>query len=101
MNFDLYLLSVIYNYDYCRFLQVAGIQFGFDPNQHPGCRVIAGSIRIQGHSLDRDKKYLVAMKEYLTKVPKIKVRSGVFLPSLQIQNTLKPMFLLSVHNKAV
>ncbi|XP_041926794.1 5'-nucleotidase-like isoform X2 [Alosa sapidissima] len=50
-----------------RFLQVAGIQFGFDPNRQPGSRVIARSIRIQGHNLERDKKYLVAMKEYLTK----------------------------------
>ncbi|XP_063043095.1 5'-nucleotidase-like [Engraulis encrasicolus] len=50
-----------------RFLQVAGIQFGFDPNHPPGCRVVADTIRIQGQNLELDKTYLVAMKEYLTK----------------------------------
>ncbi|XP_034152385.1 trifunctional nucleotide phosphoesterase protein YfkN-like [Esox lucius] len=50
-----------------RFPQVSGIQFGFDPNGKPGHRVIAETVKIQGKSLDRDRKYRVAMKEFLTK----------------------------------
>ncbi|KAL0979082.1 hypothetical protein UPYG_G00180280 [Umbra pygmaea] len=50
-----------------RFPQVSGIQFGFDPNGQPGHRVIAETVKVQGKSLDRDRTYLVAMKEYLTK----------------------------------
>ncbi|XP_062310718.1 trifunctional nucleotide phosphoesterase protein YfkN-like isoform X1 [Osmerus eperlanus] len=50
-----------------RFLQVAGIQFGFDPNKKPGARVIAKTVKVQGKSLDKTRRYLVAMKEYLTK----------------------------------
>ncbi|KAJ7993618.1 hypothetical protein DPEC_G00256500 [Dallia pectoralis] len=50
-----------------RFPQVSGIQFGFDPNRPPGCRVIAETVKVQGKSLETDTKYLVAMKEYLTK----------------------------------
>ncbi|CAB1320119.1 unnamed protein product [Coregonus sp. 'balchen'] len=50
-----------------RFPQVSGIQFGFDPNGKPGHRVIAETVKVQGKSLDRDRKYVVAMKEFLTK----------------------------------
>ncbi|XP_036382207.1 snake venom 5'-nucleotidase-like [Megalops cyprinoides] len=50
-----------------RFPQVAGIQFGFDPSAEPGHRVVEETIKIQGQRLEKDKKYLVAMKEYLTK----------------------------------
>ncbi|XP_035235995.1 5'-nucleotidase-like isoform X1 [Anguilla anguilla] len=50
-----------------RFPQVAGMQFGFDPQGSPGNRVVMDTIKVQGQSLDKDKKYLVAMKEYLTK----------------------------------
>ncbi|XP_030620769.1 5'-nucleotidase-like [Chanos chanos] len=50
-----------------RFPQVAGVQFGFDPKAQPGCRIVPETIRIQGQTLDMDKKYLVAMKEYLAK----------------------------------
>ena len=57
-------------YWYCdiRFPQVAGIQFGFDPNKKPGARVIAKTVKVQGKILDKARRYLVAMKEYLTKV---------------------------------
>lgn len=51
-----------------RFPQVSGIQFGFNPNGKPGHRVIAKTVKVQGKSLDRDRKYAVAMKEFLTKV---------------------------------
>uniref|UniRef100_A0A667X1U6 Ecto-5'-nucleotidase n=1 Tax=Myripristis murdjan TaxID=586833 RepID=A0A667X1U6_9TELE len=50
-----------------RFLQVAGIEFGFDPNGKPGHRVIVETVMVQGKSLDMNRIYLVAMKEYLTK----------------------------------
>ncbi|KAJ8414026.1 hypothetical protein AAFF_G00066240 [Aldrovandia affinis] len=50
-----------------RFPQVAGIQFGFDPQGNPGCRVVEETIKVQGQNLDKDRKYLVAMKEYLAK----------------------------------
>ncbi|XP_029510403.2 trifunctional nucleotide phosphoesterase protein YfkN-like [Oncorhynchus nerka] len=50
-----------------RFPQVSGIQFGFNPNGKPGHRVIAKTVKVQGKSLDRDRKYAVAMKEFLTK----------------------------------
>ncbi|KAJ8380796.1 hypothetical protein SKAU_G00015740 [Synaphobranchus kaupii] len=50
-----------------RFPQVSGMQFGFDPQGSPGNRVVMETIKVQGQNLDKDKKYLVAMKEYLTK----------------------------------
>ncbi|XP_078141304.1 mannosylglucosyl-3-phosphoglycerate phosphatase-like [Centroberyx gerrardi] len=50
-----------------RFLQVAGIQFGFDPKGKPGRRVVIETVKVQGESLDMNRIYLVAMKEYLTK----------------------------------
>ncbi|CAB1322290.1 unnamed protein product [Coregonus sp. 'balchen'] len=34
-----------------------GIQIGFDPNEKPGHRVIAKTVKVQGKSLDRDRKY--------------------------------------------
>ncbi|XP_051525905.1 trifunctional nucleotide phosphoesterase protein YfkN-like [Myxocyprinus asiaticus] len=50
-----------------RFPQVAGIQFGFDPEAPSGRRVFPESVKIQGQNLDRNGKYLVAIKEYLSK----------------------------------
>ncbi|KAM6964867.1 5'-nucleotidase [Aplochiton taeniatus] len=50
-----------------RFPQVAGIQFGFDPDQRLGQRIAIDTVKVEGKSLDLKRKYLVAMKEYLTK----------------------------------
>ncbi|XP_014352103.1 trifunctional nucleotide phosphoesterase protein YfkN-like [Latimeria chalumnae] len=50
-----------------RFPQVAGIEFGFDPDARTGQRVIADSVKIQGQHLEKNKVYMVAIKEYLTK----------------------------------
>ncbi|XP_038621776.1 mannosylglucosyl-3-phosphoglycerate phosphatase-like isoform X1 [Tachyglossus aculeatus] len=48
-----------------RFPQVAGIEFGFDPNAEPGHRVIRDTVKIQGQYLRKNKVYLLAIKEYI------------------------------------
>ncbi|KAH9515746.1 hypothetical protein Btru_011888 [Bulinus truncatus] len=48
-----------------RFLQVAGLSFGFDPTRPPGQRVGRELVRVQDDYIDLDKDYLVATKEYL------------------------------------
>lgn len=51
------------------------MQFGFDPNGESGHRVVIDTVKVQGKSLDMNKTYLVAMKEYLAKV-------FIYIPSL-------------------
>ncbi|XP_078531267.1 mannosylglucosyl-3-phosphoglycerate phosphatase-like isoform X1 [Lissotriton helveticus] len=48
-----------------RYLQVAGIEFGFYPKAEPGCRIVEGSVKVQGEDIDKNKSYLIAIKEYL------------------------------------
>ncbi|XP_054842673.1 trifunctional nucleotide phosphoesterase protein YfkN-like [Eublepharis macularius] len=48
-----------------RFPQVAGIEFGFDPNAEPGHRILRDSVKIQGQYLRRKHIYRLAVKEYL------------------------------------
>ncbi|KAK0061775.1 mannosylglucosyl-3-phosphoglycerate phosphatase [Biomphalaria pfeifferi] len=48
-----------------RFLQVAGLSFGFDPTKPPGERVGRDLVRVQDEYIDFDKDYLVATKEYI------------------------------------
>ncbi|XP_065261954.1 mannosylglucosyl-3-phosphoglycerate phosphatase-like [Emys orbicularis] len=48
-----------------RFPQVAGMEFGFDPNAEPGHRIIRDSVKIQGQYLKKNKVYQLAIKEYL------------------------------------
>uniref|UniRef100_UPI00398EC83B mannosylglucosyl-3-phosphoglycerate phosphatase-like isoform X1 n=1 Tax=Pristiophorus japonicus TaxID=55135 RepID=UPI00398EC83B len=50
-----------------RFPQVAGLEFGFDPSAEPGNRIVVDSVKIQGQYLDRNRTYLLAIKEYLAK----------------------------------
>ncbi|XP_048458433.1 trifunctional nucleotide phosphoesterase protein YfkN-like isoform X3 [Rhincodon typus] len=50
-----------------RFPQVAGLEFGFDPSAEPGHRIVADSVKVQGQYLDRNRTYLLAIKEYLAK----------------------------------
>lgn len=51
-----------------RFPQVAGIEFGFDPDAEPGHRVIRDTVKVQGQYLRRKKAYLLAIKEYIANV---------------------------------
>ncbi|XP_067851404.1 trifunctional nucleotide phosphoesterase protein YfkN-like isoform X1 [Heptranchias perlo] len=51
-----------------RFPQVAGLEFGFDPSAEPGHRIVVDSVKVQGQYLDRNRTYLLAIKEYLAKV---------------------------------
>ncbi|XP_024050518.1 uncharacterized protein LOC112103131 [Terrapene carolina triunguis] len=48
-----------------RFPQVAGMEFGFDPNAEPRHRIIRDSVKIQGQYLKKNKVYQLAIKEYL------------------------------------
>uniref|UniRef100_A0A8C5KQG2 Ecto-5'-nucleotidase n=1 Tax=Jaculus jaculus TaxID=51337 RepID=A0A8C5KQG2_JACJA len=48
-----------------RFPQVAGIEFGFDPEAEPGHRVIRDTVKVQGQYLRKKKVYLLAIKEYI------------------------------------
>lgn len=48
-----------------RFLQVSGVQFTFDAAKPGGQRVKEGSIKIGGESLQADKNYTLATKDYL------------------------------------
>ncbi|KAM6156520.1 LOW QUALITY PROTEIN: mannosylglucosyl-3-phosphoglycerate phosphatase-like [Erethizon dorsatum] len=48
-----------------RFPQVAGIEFGFDPDAEPGHRIIRDTVKVQGQYLRKKKKYLLAIKEYI------------------------------------
>ncbi|KAK6982176.1 trifunctional nucleotide phosphoesterase protein YfkN [Biomphalaria glabrata] len=48
-----------------RFLQVAGLSFGFDPTKPSGERVGRDLVRVQDEYIDFDKDYLVATKEYI------------------------------------
>ncbi|XP_028638873.1 snake venom 5'-nucleotidase-like [Grammomys surdaster] len=48
-----------------RFPQVAGIEFGFDPDAEPGHRVIRDTVKVQGQYLQKKKVYLLAVKEYI------------------------------------
>nr|XP_015221588.1 PREDICTED: trifunctional nucleotide phosphoesterase protein YfkN-like isoform X2 [Lepisosteus oculatus] len=50
-----------------RFPQVAGIEFGFDPNAEPGHRIVFETVNVQGQNLEKSKTYLTAIKEYLAK----------------------------------
>ncbi|XP_038646944.1 mannosylglucosyl-3-phosphoglycerate phosphatase-like isoform X5 [Scyliorhinus canicula] len=50
-----------------RFPQVAGLEFGFDPSAEPGHRIVVDSVKVQGQYLDRNRTYLLAIKEYLAK----------------------------------
>ncbi|KAM9254036.1 snake venom 5'-nucleotidase-like [Dugong dugon] len=48
-----------------RFPQVAGIEFGFDPDAEPGHRIIRDTVKVQGQYLRKKKVYLLAIKEYI------------------------------------
>ncbi|XP_012880689.1 PREDICTED: 5'-nucleotidase-like [Dipodomys ordii] len=48
-----------------RFPQVAGIEFGFDPDAEPGHRIIRDTVKVQGQYLQKKKVYLLAIKEYI------------------------------------
>ncbi|XP_077203337.1 snake venom 5'-nucleotidase-like isoform X2 [Paroedura picta] len=48
-----------------RFPQVAGIEFGFDPNAKPGHRILRDSVKVQGQHLKMKHIYQLAIKEYL------------------------------------
>ncbi|XP_012639516.1 snake venom 5'-nucleotidase-like [Microcebus murinus] len=48
-----------------RFPQVAGIEFGFDPDAEPGHRIIRDTVKVQGQYLRKKKIYLLAIKEYI------------------------------------
>ncbi|XP_061464580.1 trifunctional nucleotide phosphoesterase protein YfkN-like [Rhineura floridana] len=48
-----------------RFPQVAGMEFGFDPNAEPGHRILRDSVKIQGQYLKKNHVYQLAIKEYL------------------------------------
>ncbi|KAJ6669886.1 hypothetical protein lerEdw1_000435 [Lerista edwardsae] len=48
-----------------RFPQVAGMEFGFDPDAEPGQRILRDSVKIQGQYLEKDRIYRLAIKEYL------------------------------------
>uniref|UniRef100_A0A2K6G2M8 Ecto-5'-nucleotidase n=1 Tax=Propithecus coquereli TaxID=379532 RepID=A0A2K6G2M8_PROCO len=48
-----------------RFPQVAGIEFGFDPDAEPGHRIIRGTVKVQGQYLRKKKVYLLSIKEYI------------------------------------
>ncbi|XP_043920348.1 trifunctional nucleotide phosphoesterase protein YfkN-like [Protopterus annectens] len=50
-----------------RFPQVAGIEFGFDPDAQPGHRVAVNSVQVQGQDLIKCKLYHLAVKEYIAK----------------------------------
>lgn len=50
-----------------RFPQVAGINFGFDPNQPPGKRVDPLLIRIGDEYLNLEQSYRLTTKSYLHK----------------------------------
>ncbi|XP_072461140.1 mannosylglucosyl-3-phosphoglycerate phosphatase-like [Notamacropus eugenii] len=48
-----------------RFPQVAGMEFGFDPDAEPGHRIIRDTVKIQGQYLRKKQVYLLAIKEYI------------------------------------
>ncbi|XP_043833537.1 mannosylglucosyl-3-phosphoglycerate phosphatase-like [Dromiciops gliroides] len=48
-----------------RFPQVAGMEFGFDPEAEPGHRIIRDTVKIQGQYLRKKQVYLLAIKEYI------------------------------------
>lgn len=51
-----------------RFPCVSGLQFTFDPSKEPGERIVPGSVMLKdsGELLDPEKKYTMALKEFLT-----------------------------------
>ncbi|GLC44409.1 hypothetical protein PLESTB_000472700 [Pleodorina starrii] len=94
-----------------RFPQVSGLKFKFDPSKPPGSRIVPGSVYLwefesEPEPLDMDRRYRVAVKEYLAQGKdgfnvfldcKVLVdgESGVILPS-----TIKCHFIqLRVLNK--
>uniref|UniRef100_A0A8C0GFN6 Ecto-5'-nucleotidase n=1 Tax=Chelonoidis abingdonii TaxID=106734 RepID=A0A8C0GFN6_CHEAB len=48
-----------------RFPQVAGMEFGFDPNAEPGQQIIRDSIKIQGQYLKKSKVYQLGKDGYV------------------------------------
>lgn len=50
-----------------RFPQVAGMRFSFNPEQAPGSRILKNSVEINDEPLEKDKKYKVCTKSYLSK----------------------------------
>ncbi len=45
--------------------QVSGLSFTFDPSQPPGQRIVAGSARVRGEPLQRERSYSLATKVFL------------------------------------
>ncbi|KAL5272062.1 hypothetical protein ACHWQZ_G000314 [Mnemiopsis leidyi] len=50
-----------------RFPQLSGVSFEFDPEKEPGHRVVRETVHVLAQPLDIDRKYKVAVKEYISR----------------------------------